>query len=1372
MDDPIELSDDQKAGNRTLAEIASAHIRDQESYRDQWNAAAGENPEAPVNTAARGLLTLTDPNAAEMRGYIAEGKLTTLGMEYDELFRLGILTEDGQLTPKGKVFTTSREEAVYGSDIPLYKARKQAGLDDTDTPFLDTVGSVAGLVWNGIKGLKTIGDPSKLFTEKGRDEKAVVINKAAESWLGAEMVLASGANMLVGRPFLEDDSDEEWSAWQEHERIQMDVAGAEMSDAIAVLATIGTDAEEMEAINARAAEAAQREKTLGPELYAELRAQGEGVAVVADPQNFVSMGAGAAAGAATKAPLILRASRTVIEAAGATQAAIKTGANVAKLERLAARAVTEAGVVTDPMRQAGLRNLTARIAAELPAARAAAESAATHAAKLSKRGNTAEKLLALNQAAQELKALPVNAAGKLVERTGSALVRLDDGVNSVVSRLGLKESAAAIRTLGGAGVGALMGGPAGAIGGGLAALKAGKTIRGIGQYLKVVGPELMEARGTVPFWQRVAQNVEGTVPKVFSNLMDTVEMASKPLRKVARGTAGAAPVDFAFNVIASGGDITSENLKQSLAESVIFGGAGGLMTLGSKKDLAARSINDELNLRAILKDEQKPLFDRMGKGPRRAFANYQAAFPSLRFDFDTDPAKSSSYDPNTNTIRVNPLDKDGALDGILAHEITHFITTRGGMNEGIVAMLIGDGASGGLVKAADGTLSPDYREFRDAYRAKEAAAGIPEGDERRYALEYFTEAAVDHVKGGIDTGRVQRAAGQHFIPRVVRDAIARTLPRVPILGDLIYRIGGATDRTGAMVQGNGLLADGIKEIPGAKRMIDTFIREKAGRRGADFTEDPAKMAGIPSEAMKDNKPLVESLFGSVLTDKEGNPVLDAAGHPQELDKHTHDARAQAGLKVREIYAKMELENGLKPGEGPTVSDNGEWHLPYLNSEAITTLAESGIWNNKQLSALRMINNGLKKGDGQVFNVLYNATSTRLKNGKLRYASLPVSYRDMSPYAVSISKAGQIVFKTLSLDQVDANVRTRANYKSGKRLYQGDIPEIFRDTEAYLDLHKTGTPTLPYFENKYPGRGEQYQQFINSIFGLITEKQRSMNPIFDSDQIPKNQGVIRSRRLDRINKTTRIDGKFAPFRPNLVETMFFPNGAPETIGLPARNPAESTRANRPENARGMEDSGPAQGAIPARELVPILSPDRSPPTYGQVFQPDAEIKRQWGALTSWAKDSGVFITPEGAKKLRKGDKGGGEEHFVYFDEVLGHVVKETRPDSWANKATAGQYFQRWKDIGKLWPALEPEVIGVSDGAIFTRQKFIDGDVYENRADLMADMKTNGWEPAGYGKFRHEATGAVIGDARPSNVIRGRDGTVWPFDVIVESTGNLE
>ncbi|WP_367873717.1 hypothetical protein [Luteolibacter sp. Populi] len=204
---------------------------------------------------------------------------------------------------------------------------------------------------------------------------------------------------------------------------------------------------------------------------------------------------------------------------------------------------------------------------------------------------------------------------------------------------------------------------------------------------------------------------------------------------------------------------------------------------------------------------------------------------------------------------------------------------------------------------------------------------------------------------------------------------------------------------------------------------------------------------------------------------------------------------------------------------------------------------------------------------------------------------------------------------------------------------------------------------------------------------------------------------------------------------------------------------------------MENPPRAQGTISARELIAILSPTRRPPTYGQVFQSEAEVQRQLEALRRWAERSGRIIDDEWAADLRAGVEGGGEEHFVYFAQGAEFVVKETRPDSWASGATAAQYFARWDDVGKLWPKLEAEVIGISGKSIWTRQKFVDGDNYIDRAEFEADMAKAGWDKTGLNRFRHAATGAEIRDAKPSNVIRGRDGTPWPIDVIVDSTGSI-
>ena len=52
-----------------------------------------------------------------------------------------------------------------------------------------------------------------------------------------------------------------------------------------------------------------------------------------------------------------------------------------------------------------------------------------------------------------------------------------------------------------------------------------------------------------------------------------------------------------------------------------------------------------------------------------------------------------------------------------------------------------------------------------------------------------------------------------------------------------------------------------------------------------------------------------------------------------------------------------------------------------------------------------------------------------------------------------------------------------------------------------------------------------------------------------------------------------------------------------------------------------------------------------------------------------------------------------------------------------------------------------------------------------------MAEFGWEKIAPAKFKHKQSGAIISDARPSNVIKGADGRPWPFDVMVDDLGSF-
>ena len=194
-----------------------------------------------------------------------------------------------------------------------------------------------------------------------------------------------------------------------------------------------------------------------------------------------------------------------------------------------------------------------------------------------------------------------------------------------------------------------------------------------------------------------------------------------------------------------------------------------------------------------------------------------------------------------------------------------------------------------------------------------------------------------------------------------------------------------------------------------------------------------------------------------------------------------------------------------------------------------------------------------------------------------------------------------------------------------------------------------------------------------------------------------------------------------------------------------NTCQSTRT-----APQREDMGSAPRPIQAGELVPLLSPSRCPPGYNRVFQSEGEIQRQVRALRNWAKSDGLFLSPADEQSIRGRAEasGGGEEHNVllFRQEGESFVIKETRRESGFPGMAPAQYFARWEDLGKLWPALAVVLVGVSDHAIWVKQDFIDGEVYQDRSELDQDVADRGWVKPGPPQFTHKGTDAVIGDVK--------------------------
>jgi hypothetical protein len=652
----------------------------------------------------------------------------------------------------------------------------------------------------------------------------------------------------------------------------------------------------------------------------------------------------------------------------------------------------------------------------------------------------------------------------------------------------------------------------------------------------------------------------------FTSMGGKVLAPVRAAQVVAKGTAASLPMDLGFEVLAAGGELDGNSFKQALAESLVFGGTGaafGAVVRGNLDQKRRQQMGDEINFRSTLEDTQKARFMTLGLGARRTIGTFSAMYPSLNFQLTDSGASSYSRETNTATINVKQSDW---IKPLVAHEVNHYIAARAQMEDGISALLVGPEGVGGLLRGRDGTLDPNFKAAMDAYNARVRRDGNPALTPEQFAVEYFNEATVDDLVGMVDSGEMQTMAARTDGERVLREMVGSLISKTPILGDLFVKLGGAYDKGGNMVQGNGLLAGGVRELPGAKRLLRQMVQKQAGRRNLEIdpsmTEKGAskeKGVVLPEEMVK-NGPIADSLFSQFQMDENGKAKRDADGNPIPIDRATEIKREMAGKIIIELQ-KERIRRGEQLPEGSIEwSDEFDaWIGESLDDEQIAAISRDGIFNVEQIRTGTMLNAEARKRSGATYAMVYQGAIARGKNGKVKYAAIAPTFREVVPVGVKITKAGNILIQTMSVTQLMENIRERSKTKLGKKLYNGDQTTMLRDVEAMLALHKKGKETLPFFKEKYgESLGTTYRNFANTLFGLMTSEQQNINPLFETEGVKYSSNVFKSRRLDRINHTARLIGRPAmPFGYDQVKANLFPVGVPgggSTVPLEAQRSA--------------------------------------------------------------------------------------------------------------------------------------------------------------------------------------------------------------------------
>lgn len=1127
------------------------------------------------------------------RGYVDEnGDATDLGSEYLTLLKAGLVDDNGNLTDEGRVYATSHRDSM--EDPATYALREERGLNDLDKDangdgggFWSMLGDVATkgvprlaeTVYNKVAAplyeagtivprkiyQAVTGDEVKLPRTQSFDESTNAIAENITGGFLASEPLAAGAiygsqQLAANIQGKKAEAIEAKRQWELHNSEVAELRGAQVMETLT-----GAD-QWMESRNALVAQHGEEAVKADEEVD---RITGS---FVLDPNNILSMGASKAleSGALAFTRASLHAEKMALKAKTLQAAVAATAAERATLEAGVAKASSAVSTLSDralALRGAGDATKATRyeVMAQRIAERAqpftskldelaATESKlAAEAESLAAKPGVNESLMKLNERWSALKQWTPDKVGQLSEKIGAGLMAIDE----TLAESGIGKAYSAMRAMPSRvvsmGAGAIAGPLAGVPGAVSQVLASGPILQSAGNFSRILGKELIAERGSVPFWKRVANNSTITKPqRIIANRMAELDLGYQAAKPIIRGTVAAYPMNVGLEVLQDPDHNVGRALQRAASPSLVFGGGSagaGALFQGTKGRLKQIRIADEINFTRSLTPEQQAGFSRLSRGARRAISTYAATFPNANMGFDN---IASYYDPATNTINTNP-DSPNPIRQLMAHEVLHYVTIRNQMQPVVRSMLLGDAETPGLLRGTDGKLDPDFKKLSDTYNRHMEEQGLPPIPIERMAEEYFNESVVDDLVSMVESGELSRMAGRTQAGKKIRAMIDAVIPKKSIIRDFFYRTGGVTDAAGRPVMGNGILADGIRELPEAKALMRKMLRNSAGEPARSTSKRVnEKKDGAGTEIpIEKGDPIIDSFHPLIELDANGVPMRDKNGDHIAVSKAKDDMREAAGHAITEAQA-----NRIQAGHMPDANEiqmrpDGTWYGEYIPKELINALAAKGLWNNKQIATLANLSRATKPqkgkitGEGYRFLMTYHPATVKTKRGKIRYATMGAVLRETAPVGFEIGKKGQVLVHLINVEQLHRNIESRAASARGKALYGGNAELIHKDVAAVMEAHSRNVSPDEYFKSQTkPHEWESRKRFINTIFGLMTKAQQDINPMFQSDKVTWKDNVYRTYRVDRLSKATRIDGAAPmPFVYPLAKANYFPDGVP-------------------------------------------------------------------------------------------------------------------------------------------------------------------------------------------------------------------------------------
>lgn len=677
-------------------------------------------------------------------------------------------------------------------------------------------------------------------------------------------------------------------------------------------------------------------------------------------------------------------------------------------------------------------------------------------------------------------ALPLKAAGFAATKFGDALASVDRGASAFLGTFGLDKYRGLARA---ASVFTGHINPASIAEGVIA---SNKLWTGAGRLLDSLGENMLTKQGTIPFFRRVAEDMATPAGKIFAKQLDNfIPPVTRGLKSIASGIGKAVAPSLIYEAINHQG-LDSNVFKQTAADALVFGGTHGVFkaaTVGHPADFRATQFADRSIFNEKLKaanPEQYDLYNsKANPSTKDIVSSFSAAYPNAEIKFTTEGPSFQSG--NTATINLN--NPSSIIDSVLTHELKHVIQNIHQSDSLIIQKMVGDKTRKGEIFMEDGSIDPEFTKFGTEYNSRMKAAGMPELGINDMAIEFFTDKGAEVLKSDIQSGRFTRAAQESQLSRKTKAIFSSIFTDVPIIKNLHITMGGAIDASGRLVQGSGLVSEGLTQSKEVQAMVRKMYRESAG-----VNRESRSMAteGASTRQPRATKSTREGINNGTAAVQEANRAARAQGvsiPSGALDPTT--ARGRDGIPT--------------PIQVKAIINSGAIHPDHLGT--FPTL---------------------------VGHMTPDSTSTFLfhykpaEQGRTTQSAAGETFHHVKPVGVRANKKGNILITGLDVNLWDQNIKKVARSEAAKKLGYTE-KQIREDSYEASKYHLRNETPNPYFEQKY-GKAEALKRksLIASTYGMMTESQRNFNPVLSEIGMGRPDHVYRTFSLDDIKSATQTN----------------------------------------------------------------------------------------------------------------------------------------------------------------------------------------------------------------------------------------------------------